>query len=380
MDGTGRIIGQIYDAALDPGGWPDTLASLQTHFGAIAAGIYTIERRPARPSSMVLLGVDDGYRSRYVERFLEGNPWSECPVLQAPGRVRTERSLDEHLNSPGYYERTALYNEWMKPQGFIHTLGTNLSDTRDQRTKFFVYRPRRAGVFTSRDVMRFGTISQHLSHANSVAQRLALQDARYAQVMDVIDHLRFGVAFLDGRSRVTYANRQARLLLDRRDGICLRDGKIAALYREDGRRLHRLVHQACGFYHDVDAPVLQRVAVRRIGAGRPLCIMALPLSRAVTGAFASDTDTLALLITDPEREPAIPQEWLRRHYGLTAAESRITRCLVQGNSLRGCAEVLGVTYETARSYLKLAMQKTGTKRQSDLVRKMLSEQVFVDCD
>ena len=59
--------------------------------------------------------------------------------------------------------------------------------------------------------------------------------------------------------------------------------------------------------------------------------------------------------------------FLEKRFGLTPAQARLVSHLVAGLSLRSSAEVLGVKYETARTYLKSAFEKTGTHRQAELV-------------
>jgi DNA-binding CsgD family transcriptional regulator len=63
---------------------------------------------------------------------------------------------------------------------------------------------------------------------------------------------------------------------------------------------------------------------------------------------------------------------LRDAYGLTASEARLARLLAEGLSLRRSAAEAGLTYETARSYVKILFQKTGTHRQADLVAQLLA--------
>src|SRR5262245_41476690 len=64
----------------------------------------------------------------------------------------------------------------------------------------------------------------------------------------------------------------------------------------------------------------------------------------------------------------IPQaNFLEDTFHLTRSEARLVVHLVQGTSLKSSAEALGVKYETVRSYLKSAFQKTGTHRQAELV-------------
>jgi DNA-binding CsgD family transcriptional regulator len=64
----------------------------------------------------------------------------------------------------------------------------------------------------------------------------------------------------------------------------------------------------------------------------------------------------------------IPQaDFLETRFGLSPAEARLVALLFAGASLRSSATALGIKYETVRSYLKSAFQKTGTHRQAELV-------------
>ena len=58
---------------------------------------------------------------------------------------------------------------------------------------------------------------------------------------------------------------------------------------------------------------------------------------------------------------------LRDRFRLTPSEARLALRLVTGESLRSAALALNVSYETARTALKVIFTKTGTHRQSELV-------------
>ena len=58
---------------------------------------------------------------------------------------------------------------------------------------------------------------------------------------------------------------------------------------------------------------------------------------------------------------------LRSHFGLTPAEARLAHHLVAGETLRSAAIKLSITYETARTQLKKIFNKTGARRQAQLV-------------
>jgi len=57
---------------------------------------------------------------------------------------------------------------------------------------------------------------------------------------------------------------------------------------------------------------------------------------------------------------------------LTPAESRLADLLLQGYEVRAAADHLRTTLETTRFHLKRVLAKTGTRRQAELMRLMLS--------
>lgn len=76
-------------------------------------------------------------------------------------------------------------------------------------------------------------------------------------------------------------------------------------------------------------------------------------------------------VRDPDRPEESRQESLQRLYGLTPSQSRLAELLATGRSLSDAAKRLDITLTSARQYLKLIFQKTGTSRQAELVRKVM---------
>lgn len=371
------IIDRVYEAALDPGGWSGALTSLQAYYRASSVGLYSADLERGAVRLIHLQDIDPDYVASYVERFLLDNPWT-VPELQAPGAIRNDRSLDDYYGAPGYYHATPLYNEWMAPQDFIHTLGVNLTATRREQTKFYIYRPRKAGGFSAADIEGFKRVTRHLQAAVKVAHRLEHSHFKSENALHLLDRLSFGVVFVDKAGQVLEANRFARALFEQRDGVAISAGTVVAVHRDDAPALIGAVRAALQLHEGRDGE--PTVAFARRAAGRqPLSITTLPLPRG-EHAFYVRGAAVALLIADPERE-AVPQsEKLERRYGLTQSEARLVACLLRGSSLREAAEQTHLTYETARWYLKSVFSKTGTSRQAELVRLLLADPELVAGD
>ncbi len=365
------IIDLAYSAAVDPAGWPRAVRSLSTRYNAIAAGLYVGDLAARRVDLISLEGISPGYVKSYVDDHLCGNPWSIAQMQQV-GYVRTDTALDEYYGRPGYYRSTPLFNDWMKPQDFIYTLGVNLSVEKARQTKLFLYRPKSAGPYTAREIARFRRLTRHLITAVKVADRFAATRQEARELRQVLDRLRFGIVFLREDGAALEANAFAARLFEQRDGLTVAHGQLVATHRASGAALTGVVRAAMATRQGGEAAAPEPVYLERGNGARPLSVLALPLPRN-GDPFDVRRAAVALLVTDPDVEAAVPIERLRRRFRLTASEARLASELMRGLKLRDAADRAGLTYETARWYLKSTFQKTGATRQADLVRLLLSD-------
>ncbi len=365
------IIDLAYSAAVDPGAWPRAMRSISRHYNAIATGIYVGDLAARDVGLISLCGISTSYVKSYVDHYLCDNPWT-LDAMQAVGRIRNDGSLDEYHRQPGYYRSTALFNEWMKPQDFIYTLGVNLSAAGERQTKLFVYRPESAGPFTASETARFQSLVRHLITAVRVAERFAAARAEAGELRHVLDRLRFGVILLADDGRVLEANAFAAQLIGQRNGLTVMHGQLRATRRSSTTALTKAVRAAIAVSSRPDAPAPQPCYVDRGDGAPPLSVLALPLPKG-SDPFDVRRAAVALLVTDPGVEAQVPIERLRRRFLLTRSEARLAAALMQGLTLRDAADQAGLTYETARWYIKSTFQKTGATRQADLVRLLLSD-------
>ncbi|MCE9521753.1 MAG: alpha/beta fold hydrolase [Alphaproteobacteria bacterium] len=99
----------------------------------------------------------------------------------------------------------------------------------------------------------------------------------------------------------------------------------------------------------------------------------LATSFALGAVWAEPLFALVLLSS---KDGAATGEHAPRRLGLTAAEARLAAKLVQGLQLSECAASLGISTHTARTQLKNIFAKTGTKRQSELLRLLTNAASF----
>jgi len=80
----------------------------------------------------------------------------------------------------------------------------------------------------------------------------------------------------------------------------------------------------------------------------------------------------AVLISEPGAPDPLDAAVLRLLYHLTPAEARLAVAVAEGRELTEIAEAFGIARNTARAQLRTIYDKTGVRRQADLVRLLLS--------
>ena len=80
----------------------------------------------------------------------------------------------------------------------------------------------------------------------------------------------------------------------------------------------------------------------------------------------------AIFLSETSRPIEIDPRRLEKLYNFTPSEARVVSLLVQGLNLDNAATYLGVSLNTVRSHLRTIFDKTGSGRQPELVRIILS--------
>ena len=86
------------------------------------------------------------------------------------------------------------------------------------------------------------------------------------------------------------------------------------------------------------------------------------------GVLAPFAASVALFTQDPVHAPPMPGEAFARLHRLTGGELRVLLALSQGLGGIEAADMLGISEPTIRTHLQRIFSKTGTSRQSDLLR------------
>lgn len=98
---------------------------------------------------------------------------------------------------------------------------------------------------------------------------------------------------------------------------------------------------------------------------RPCVIHVLPLRRSAWEVFGSNG--FVLIVADGRNNMVPSADLLRLMFDLTGREATLARQLVEGRTMAAAAKAMKISVATAKVHLRHIFEKTGCRRQADLV-------------
>ncbi|MBX3498531.1 MAG: helix-turn-helix transcriptional regulator [Alphaproteobacteria bacterium] len=360
-----RILDAVYDAATAFERWPVALDSLGQAFGCSYVGLIDRNLRTNQGRASAV-GIDQPGQREYFEVWSQHDMLRRWTRAYRPGAVETDRQIlprDDLV-------RSDYYNCFLKPRDMHVVMRITLA-AEDGFRKFISFtRPASLGEYDKADVEQCHRLMPHLQRAARVAQCVEESSLSLAAFSDVFEQSAKGVLLLDRSGRVAFANRAARAMTQASSTLILRRERLEAASRDDNVALQRLIAGATGM---ADRPEATRGGVMRLAAMSDApgpSVAVAPL--AGMASWSGRSPVAFVLISDPRADSRRPEAMLRQLFGLTAAETRVAERLMLGDSPEQVAGTLDVSITTVRWHLSALYRKTGTGRQADLVRLLLS--------
>lgn len=180
-----------------------------------------------------------------------------------------------------------------------------------------------------------------------------------------VEQVCFPLIEVDADLRALWTNQLAQERIRGHQGLVMAAGRLRARRRDYDPGLREAVQLA---FHELQGQTRLALSPKqawavRLGeddAGVPMhCWVRLEDGKALVSF--DDAETVSRRI-DAAREI----------YGLSPAQSRLVRLIVDGHDLTDAAELLAVSINTLRTQLQRIFDKTGTRNQAALVRSILS--------
>ncbi len=369
-------IDHIYAAGLDPQLWPAALEAITAIIPEAALALFgqriAIEDEKngtIRYADAITTNIRPETVEQYSTYYGPKSVWLPLLLGIKVGQVVTGGPWQA-------YRGTEFFEDWALPNQLECAVGVKLNHNNKGIAVLAAnYSHRYEERIEARCIRLFQTLAPHMQRAVKMNQILSRFE-QCEQCFEVLVERIAGPAFIvDQKLQILHLNELAQQALNAKRGISLSaaglrfaSAKAQAAIRDEvalwcqGPRLSPTGEPAPVIFDVVDEPgpnlawVLPLVKVRP--AKTPPFLMAL-----------NREPRIAMIVLkyrrDVQIEPAIA---LAAAFALTEAETRLTRGLVCGRSIKEYADFEGISENTARWHLKNILLKTNCRNQSELIQ------------
>ena len=385
-----RLLGRLYEAAAAPEHWQDFLIDLSETSSADKAYFHMFDSQH-RCDLSIQHGFDDSAIADYTQYFV-GRDLILDRFLQARQQHGEWIGGSESVLGKQEQRQSEIFNDFMQPNGSAYHCAAALEDPHSGIVGLSMMRGEAPGAFPEETIALLAILTPHVKRAIHIHQTLQHARSENAVLRCSVDAVSLAMIAVDNEGRVLNATTTANLILNARDGLEIFDRHLrAAAYAEQSRLSALLAGAAAtgsgrGFAHATQtcgatAPQARASALWTPSSGgailisrrapkRPLQVLIAPFRS--SEVFLDERPSALVFLSDPDSIPASRTAVLRALYGLSPSECKLADLIAAGIDLSTVANQLRLKIETARFHLKSVFRKTGTHRQSDLVRLVLS--------
>ena len=228
---------------------------------------------------------------------------------------------------------------------------------------------KRSDRFDSPDrVALINRLVPHLQQALRMQTHIEEVSSRSVDFLGASEAIRHGIVITAPGRAVVHCNSAAERILCSNDGLRIRHGRIEADVPRVDDQLQRSIHHALTL-NGSDIWGGSFLCVRPSGR-RSYIVHVMPIDQTICASPQSGR--ASIIIIDPEQQPQSPAALLRHLYGLTKTEARVALLVARGQGLRPIADELSLSVTTVKTHLRHVFDKTGTRRQAELVRLLLT--------
>ena len=361
-----RVVGDVYDASLDPALWPNAIESICDYVGAASASLHSQDSISRATDALFWWGRESSapqFFKSYQEKYCKINPIFPGVIffdVELPVAVPDVISCEEFV-------RTRFFREWLAPQSLMDGLFSNLEKGATSCALFTAMRHAEQGQVDDRMRQRFELITPHVRRAMLIGKVIDLHRVEAAALADSFDQLASGMLIVDSSGRIIHANASAHRLIAEANVLRATNGRIGALDPQGNRNLLDIFIAAEGGdavigKKGIALPLTARTGERYIAHVLPLT------SGARRKAGVSYAAAAAMFVREAALDLPSPPEALADEFKLTPAEVRVMFAIVEIGGVPEVAPVLGISDQTVKTHLHRIYEKTGTKRQADLVK------------
>lgn len=355
------IVGEIYDAALQPRAWTDVLAKIAEFAGGRACGLVS-RKSLAKPfGSFYCFGIETHFLETYSKTY-----WEYDPIETLFERETEEVVSLADLVTEEEFREGRFYQEWVRPQGLIDAAKVVLEKSDTNYAYLSVMRSKAQGMVDEEMRAKIALLVPHVRRSLLIGKIIDVKQKEARTFASTLDELSAAVFLLDASGLIIHSNHAGNDIIGGDDFLRAVGGRLIARDPKIDFELRRLFPE--NSYADRrlpikcnDLPLISRTGERYVAHLLPLTLGA---RKSAGVAYAA----VAAIFVHKAKLKSTSSEIVKSSYRLTTAEVRVLQAIVEIGGTRDVAMSLGLTDNTVKTHLSRLFEKTGTKRQAELVK------------
>ena len=346
-----QLIDRIYECAFGPECWPGVLDELSRI--ADARGGYLLTASGGSQNWIA----SESMRMA-MEQTVKGDWLRRGQRLRRVSAARRCGFLTEYdVYTDAELADDPFYRDFLWPAGFGWAVGNVIPLSTGDTLVFALERMKERGPVEASVVQQLDPLHPHIARSALMSARLQLERARAAS--ETLELIGLPAMVFNERGKVLAANRLMEALTDHvrwqaHDRVSLTDPIADALLQQTIKAL------------DLEnlTPV-RSLALRDANAAAAMVAHVIPIRRTARDVFVRCAGMLVMTPVAPLQAP--PVELVQSLFDLSPAEARVARRLATGQTVDEIASIDGVSSNTVRTQVRGVLEKTGCRRQTDVV-------------
>jgi DNA-binding CsgD family transcriptional regulator/PAS domain-containing protein len=356
------LIGDIYDAVLDPTQRLDVLDKIASFTGGQSGGLLSKHSLSSSENLYCYIGADPDSLRVYSESYPKLDPTADSPCFGVEQVVSTADLVPYEE-----FRRGRFYREWARPQGWVDVASAVIEKSPTSCTFLSVVRDEANGLVDDEMRRRMTLVLPHVRRALLIGKTIHHKQAETACFSDILDGLSAGMILVDANGRVVHANAAGHAIIEAADFLRSICGRLVVSNPPINAALREILSSANAGdaalgVKGIALPLTAHDGERYVAHVLPLTSGARRIACRATNAVA------ALFIRKTTLEAFAAPEVIGEMYKLTPTELRVLLAIVDIGGVPEVAAALGVAVTTIKTHLSRLFEKTGVARQADLVK------------
>lgn len=356
------LIGDIYEAAYQPGLWDDVLKKLCTLMDSRSGAIFFHDFEDNTRDMLGSFGLPTATLLAYRLGLSKYDYTFQMQATAPSGRAQQLVDSEDFKKSHPFYYRFLL-----KPNdiGFLGAI--NIYNDEEWHIGIGLHRSFTNQPFSQEELAKLELLLPHFQRALRIQKEFVHLRREKQTLETALNRFMLGVIILNSDNSLYYTNPVAENFLTKHPALRINsEQRLQAHSAQENITLYNSLFKLRQTDKKQRASNQVALSVHHPDKEHGLHILAVRLDENEANPL------LALYIADPELSFNLPPEALQNLYGMTPAEANVAIALANGASAQQISERHQVSIETVRSQLKSIYSKMNVNRQQDVVRLLLS--------